>query len=149
MDVGGGGTITGSMSQARLPSETVSVTMSPSVTPSVVSSPLAVVDEGTTSVGFESTATVTSAARDGPSAVEHDDQMWRHGRTRIGIDLPERDDVRPYLHMAREGPRVVVTVGPDRPRERRGPDDRDCEACQRSPDHPRTVVGPGHSFNRS
>jgi hypothetical protein len=86
MDVGCGGTITGSMSQARLPSETVSVTMSPSVTPLVVSSPLAVVDEGTTSVGFEiDRDRDVGNRRDGPSAVEHDDQVRRHRRTRIGI----------------------------------------------------------------
>ena len=62
IDVGGGGTTTGSRSHAWPPSEMVTATTSPSARPSVVSHPLEVVVEGRTSIGVEFTATLTSAA---------------------------------------------------------------------------------------
>ena len=60
IEVGAGGTTTGSNAHAWLPSEMVTDTTSPSARPSVVSHPLAVVVEGRTSIGFASTRTLTS-----------------------------------------------------------------------------------------
>ena len=62
IEVGGGGTITGSSAHAWVPSAMVTVRTSPSATPSVVSRPLLVVVEGRTAIGVEFTATVTSPA---------------------------------------------------------------------------------------
>ena len=57
IEVGGGGTTTGSSSQVPEPWEMVTKTTSPSSRPWVVSQPFLVVVEGRTSIGIESTAT--------------------------------------------------------------------------------------------
>ena len=51
IEVGGGGTTTGSRAHDWVPSVTVTVTTSPSATPKVVSHALEVVADGRTSIG--------------------------------------------------------------------------------------------------
>lgn len=61
IDVGAGGTTTGSSVHDWVPSVIVTVTTSPTATPSVVSQPLDVVLDGCTSIGVEFTSTATLA----------------------------------------------------------------------------------------